>query len=144
MYSLSCMTVASRRAIDPCIPTVQGRNTSVFYWPGRHCLHRARGAVRCWASRMKGELHPIKKTLFRRVSCIWMAATMHWFSFWCGYFQRQQWVYYVAASWVPFHKHTLRDTTIPLLRSKRSPHKKKSNSTANRGNRQEKKNTLAV
>ena len=29
--------------------------------PSRHCLHQARSAVRCRASRMKGELHPTKK-----------------------------------------------------------------------------------
>ena len=24
------------------------------------------------------------------------------FTFWCGHFQRQQWVYHVTASWVPY------------------------------------------
>ena len=30
---------------------------------------------------------------------------MNGFVFRCGHFQRQQWVYYVTASWVPYHKH---------------------------------------
>ena len=47
----------SHVTIDPGIPTMPGRSTSGFHQPGRHCLHRARTAVRCSASRMKGELH---------------------------------------------------------------------------------------
>ena len=43
----------SRMTIDPRIPTMPGRSTSGFHRPGRHCLHQARNAVRCWASRMK-------------------------------------------------------------------------------------------
>ena len=50
----------SRITIDPRIPTMPGRSTSGFYQPGRQCLHQARSAVRCSASRMKGELHPSK------------------------------------------------------------------------------------
>ena len=50
----------SRMTIDPRIPTMPGRSTSGFHQPGRHFLHRARSAVRCSASRMKGELHPSK------------------------------------------------------------------------------------
>ena len=50
----------SRMIIDPRIPTIPGRGTSGFHQPGRHCLHQARSAVRCSASRMKGELHPSK------------------------------------------------------------------------------------
>ena len=50
----------SRMNIDPRIPTMPGRSTSSFNQPGRHCLHQARSAVRCSASRMKGELHPSK------------------------------------------------------------------------------------
>ena len=50
----------SRTTIDPRIPTMPGRSTSAFHQPGRHCLHQARCAVRCSASRMKGELHPSK------------------------------------------------------------------------------------
>ena len=46
--------------IDPRIPTVPERSTAGFHRPGRHCLHQARIAVRCLASRMKGELHPTK------------------------------------------------------------------------------------
>ena len=53
----------SRATINLGIPTKAGRSTSGFHRPGRHCLHRARSAVRCSASRMKGERHPIKKRL---------------------------------------------------------------------------------
>ena len=49
----------SRMTIDPRIPTMQERSiTSGFHRPGRHCLHRARRAVRCAAIRVKGALHP--------------------------------------------------------------------------------------
>ena len=53
----------SRMVIDPRIPTMPGRSMSGFPRPGRHCLHQARSAVRCSASRMKGELHPTKSRL---------------------------------------------------------------------------------
>ena len=49
---------SSRMTIDPRIPTMPGRSTSGIHRPGRHCLHQARSAFRCWASRVKGELHP--------------------------------------------------------------------------------------
>ena len=42
---------------DPRISTTPGRSMSGFHQPGGHCLHRARFAVRCSASRIKGELH---------------------------------------------------------------------------------------
>ena len=55
MHSRSLMT------LDPRIPTIEpGRSTLDFYRPGRHRVHQARSAVRCWASGMKGELHPTK------------------------------------------------------------------------------------
>ena len=54
VHGSNCMT------IDLRIPTMPGRSTSGFHQPGRHCLHQARSAVRCSASRMKGELHPSK------------------------------------------------------------------------------------
>ena len=47
----------SRMTIDPRIPTMPGRSTSAFHEPGKHCWHQARSAVRCSASRPKGELH---------------------------------------------------------------------------------------
>ena len=50
----------SPMTIDPRIPTMPGRSTSGFHQPGRRCLHQARSAVRCSASRMKGELNPPK------------------------------------------------------------------------------------
>ena len=70
----------SRMTIDPRIPTMPGRSTSGFHQPGRHCLHQARSAVRCSASRMKGELRPSKnrsrKTRLRHLvptfCCLWM------------------------------------------------------------------------
>ena len=48
MHGRSCMT------LDPRILTLLGRSTSGFHRPRRHCLHRARIAVRCSASRMTG------------------------------------------------------------------------------------------
>ena len=54
MHGRSPMTIVPR------IPTMPGRSTSSFHQPGIYCLHQARGAVRCSASRMKGELHPSK------------------------------------------------------------------------------------
>ena len=39
------------------------RSTSGFHQPGTHCLHQARSAVRCSASRMNGELHLSKDSL---------------------------------------------------------------------------------
>ena len=57
---LKFVHVRSRMAIGSRIPTMPGRSTSGFHQPGRHCLHQARSAVRCLASRMKGELHPSK------------------------------------------------------------------------------------
>ena len=67
----------SRMTIDPRIPTMPGRSTSGFHRPGRHRLHQARSAVRCSASRMKGELHPAKKhfRILCVLSCIWMTAS---------------------------------------------------------------------
>ena len=50
----------SRMTIDPRTPPMPGRSTSGFRRPGRRCLHQAlRSTLRCWASRMKGELHPL-------------------------------------------------------------------------------------
>ena len=55
----------SRKTADPCLPTMPGRSTSGFHRRGRHRVHRARSAVRCSASRVKGELHPAKNHLRR-------------------------------------------------------------------------------
>ena len=57
----------SRMTVDPRTPTMPGRSTPVFHRLGRHCLHRARSAVRRWASRMKGELHDTKNRCWRRI-----------------------------------------------------------------------------
>ena len=62
-YVLDLMHGRSGMTIDPPIPTMPGRSMSRFHRPGRHCLHQARSAVRCPASRMKGELHPTKNRL---------------------------------------------------------------------------------
>ena len=53
----------SRMTIDPSMRTMPGRSTSGFQRRGRHYLHQPRSALRCSASRMKGELHPTKKRL---------------------------------------------------------------------------------
>ena len=46
----------SLKTIDPRIPTVPRRSTSGLHRPGKRRLHQARGAVRCSASRIEGEL----------------------------------------------------------------------------------------
>ena len=74
MYLISCMAVVLL-TIDPRIPTTPGRSMSGFHRPGRHCLHQARSAVRCWASRVKGELHPTTKRSRSGFSCIRMTAS---------------------------------------------------------------------
>ena len=60
----------------------------VVFLPTRQtlCLHRARSAVRCRASRMKGDLHPTKNRLARR-ACLWMTVSNGLiFVLWCGRF----------------------------------------------------------
>ena len=52
----------SLMTINPRIPTMPGRSASGFHQPARHCLHQARSAVRCSATRMMGELHPSKNS----------------------------------------------------------------------------------
>ena len=66
----------SRMTVDPRIPTMPlGRSMSGFHRPGRRRLHQARSAVRCSASRMKGELHPAKNRLRGGFSCMWTMAS---------------------------------------------------------------------
>ena len=62
-------------ATDPRIYKRPWRSASDFVRPGRHYLHHARGTVRCWASRVKGELHPTKKRLWGGLSFKYMAAS---------------------------------------------------------------------
>ena len=53
--------ICSRVTIDPRMSTAPGWSTSGFHPQGRFCLRQerqARGAVRCWASRVKDKLHP--------------------------------------------------------------------------------------
>ena len=57
---LDLMRGRSRITIDPRILAMPGRSTSGFHRHGRHSLHQARSAVRCPASRMKGEPHLTK------------------------------------------------------------------------------------
>ena len=52
------MHSSSLKTIDPRTPTMPGRSKWGFHRPDRHRVHEARSAVRCSASRMKGELHP--------------------------------------------------------------------------------------
>ena len=59
-YVVDLMHNRSRRTIDPPFSTMPGRIMSGFHRPGRHFLHQARNAVRCLASRIKGELHLTK------------------------------------------------------------------------------------
>ena len=80
----------SRMTVDPRIPTMPGWSTSDFHQPGRHFLHQARSAVRCSASRMKGELHPSKNRRKTDVGTLcftwlWMTALISYFFFWCGH-----------------------------------------------------------
>ena len=60
-YVLIIMHGRSLMAIDALTPTTTGRSKSGFQLPGRHCLHQARSASRCWASRIEGELRPAKE-----------------------------------------------------------------------------------
>ena len=57
----------SRMTIGPRPSTMPGRSTLGFYRPGKYFLPQARSTVRCWASRMKGELHPTKNVFPRRI-----------------------------------------------------------------------------
>ena len=50
-------------SIDACIPEMSERNTPCLHRPRSYCLHQARSAVVCSASRMAGELHPTKNRL---------------------------------------------------------------------------------
>ena len=47
------------------VASMVGRSTPGFHRPGRRYVHQGRSAVRCRASRMKGELRPTKKQLLR-------------------------------------------------------------------------------
>ena len=103
----------SRMTTDPRIPTMPGRSTSGFHQPGKHCLHQPRSAVRCSASRMKGELHPSKnrsRDEFRHLAPTFLRiddrANELCFVFWCGHSRDSNGYYYVTASWVPYHVHT--------------------------------------
>ena len=62
-YVLDVMHDRSRMTISLLFPTMPARSMPGLYRPGRHCLHKARSAVRCHASRMKVELHLTKNRL---------------------------------------------------------------------------------
>ena len=55
----------SRMTIDPhtCLQCRDGARW-VFTDQAGICLHQAPSAVRCWASRMKGELHPTENRVW--------------------------------------------------------------------------------
>ena len=88
----------SRMTIDPRIPTMPRWSTSGLHPPGRHCLHQARSAVRCSASRMRSELHRSKNRscdglrhlVFTFLSIDDSANELFLFLVWP--LQRQQWV----------------------------------------------------
>ena len=97
VHDRSCMT------IDPRIPTMPGRSTSGFHQPGRHCLHQARSAAGCSASRMKGELHPSKNRLQDGLRhhvptflLIDDSANELYFVFWCGHSRDRNGYHYVG------------------------------------------------
>ena len=48
------------QSLDPREATMPGRSLLGFYRPGRHHVHQAQSSVECSASRMKGQLHPIR------------------------------------------------------------------------------------
>ena len=103
----------SRMTIDPRTPTMPGRSTSGFHQTGRHCLHQARRAVRCSASRMKGDVHPSKSRSqdgLRHLVPTFLLMDDSANELRCllvSPLQRQQWEeYYVAASWVSYLVHT--------------------------------------
>ena len=59
------MLCRSGMAIDARNPSRPGRSTSGSHRLIRRCLHQARSAVRCSASRMKGEQHSAKDRFVR-------------------------------------------------------------------------------
>ena len=67
--ALDIMRGRRRMPIDPRVPTTPGRYTSSFHRPGRHWLHQARSAVRCWANCVEGKLHPTKNRFLGGFSC---------------------------------------------------------------------------
>ena len=92
----------NRMTIDPRIPTMPVRRTSGFHQPGRPCLHQARSAVRCSASRMKGD-NILPRTALNTdfdtlclLSCLWMTAPTSYFVFWCGHPRDSHGYYYVT------------------------------------------------
>ena len=64
---------------------------------------------------------------------------MNRFVFECGHFQRQQFVHYATASWVPYHTLTTWSDHSPCAESRFFPPHKLSNPTASQGDRQNKK-----
>ena len=92
----------TRMTVDPRITTMPGRSRSGLHQPGRHWLHQARSAVRCSASRMKGELCILPRTACKTdfgtlclLSCLWMTAPMSYFIFWCHHSRDSNGYYYM-------------------------------------------------
>ena len=71
---LNAMHGRIRLTIDPRIPIMPGRSTTGFHRRDRHCLHQARGAVRCSASRIKGGLHAARNRSWGGLACIRMTS----------------------------------------------------------------------
>ena len=99
----------SRMTIGPRFPTMPGRSTSGFHQPGRHCLHQARSAVRCSASRMNGGPRPSKNPSqdgLRHLVPTFLNSDDSANQFLCFLvwpLQRQQWVFLCTGSSVPYH-----------------------------------------
>ena len=55
-YTLIIIHDRTRVAVDPRIPTMPGRSSSLFHRPGRHCLHQARGGGNSSAMRIKDDV----------------------------------------------------------------------------------------
>ena len=65
----------------------------------------------------------------------------------CDHFQRQQWVYSVTASWVPYYIHTTRYDNLPCAELRFVPHENdltRSRAVVTAEKKQEKKCILVV
>ena len=120
-----CLQLGSNSTLVPfaCVRAHQAPLIESTHRPGRHCLlHQARSAVRCWASRMKGELHPTRNRFCDGLSCISMTASngLICFLVWpLPGTAMDIYIYCVTASWLSYRINTVwvRDTIIPLVRS---------------------------
>ena len=111
-----------RMTMDTRIPTTSGRRTLGLHRQGRHCLHQARGAVGCWASRMKGFVASYEEPLWRRMflhmdnsvnSCFFLEWPL-----------AETAMGLLCASRVPYHIHTTRHDHPPCAELRFYPHEK--------------------